>query len=330
MKKLLPLFITLLLGAYSFNIKGQDFHLSQYDAAPIFLNPALAGKFDGLYRIHGHYRTQWNAIATKPFQTALLSFDLPVNKIGLGAQVINKRAGAGNYNVFNFSLSANYTFKIGTSHFISPGIQAGLFQKSLDFNKLYFENQYTPVNGGTFDQSLPTGENVGSNSILLPDFTVGLLYFYGKEESRVNPFIGYTLFHLIQPTETFLSEDNSLPMRHLIHAGIKVNITDRIQFLPKVMNMYQLNNKELAISGMIHYYLKDAGAYIIAGPTFRSKDAAIIEAGVKIGKYTARISYDINTSSLNTYTDGRGGFEISLTYTPRKIKPNPIKNCPRI
>ena len=47
-------------------VQGQDFHLSQYDAAPMYLNPALVGQFDGQYRLHGHYRTQWGSVSTKP------------------------------------------------------------------------------------------------------------------------------------------------------------------------------------------------------------------------------------------------------------------------
>ena len=87
---------------------AQDFHLSQYDAPPMFLNPAMTGMFDGQFRIHAHYRTQWSAIATHPFTTAGISFDMPVKKFGIGLQVMNYRAGTGNYNVFSALLSVGY------------------------------------------------------------------------------------------------------------------------------------------------------------------------------------------------------------------------------
>ena len=61
-----------------------------------------------------------------------------------------------------------------------------------------------------------------------------------------------------------------------------------------------------------------------------NKDAVIIELGVKYTKYTVRASYDINTSSLKAISNGRGGFEVSFTYIPAKLKPNPVPNCPRI
>ena len=48
---------TFLFGINSSN--AQDPHLSLYDAAPLFLNPAMTGVFEGDWRLHGQYRTQW-------------------------------------------------------------------------------------------------------------------------------------------------------------------------------------------------------------------------------------------------------------------------------
>ena len=328
--KYIPLIALALL--LSTSVFAQDFHLSQNSSAPLFLNPAMAGKFDGQYRLHLHYRTQWNSIATKPFNTALASFDMPIKKFAVGAQISNNRAGAGLFNVLGIHVNGSYTLGLDKNSFhnISLGLQGGAIQKSVDFNRLYFANQYTAVNGGSFDQSLPTGETFGAPNFWLYDINAGFLYFYGQEDARINPFVGYSLFHITEPAETFYSTDNNLPRRHVIHRGFKFNLNERIQFVPKVMSMYQENDKELNLGAVAHYHLREANTILIFGPTFRSKDAAIIELGAKIGKYEARVSYDINTSSLNDYSDGKGGFEISLTYIPRKQKPNPIKNCPRI
>ncbi len=94
--------------------------------------------------------------------------------------------------------------------------------------------------------------------------------------------------------------------------------------------MKQVNAQEITATLLLHYFLKDSDTYLIFGPTYRNKDAAIIEAGIKKGSYTARVSYDVNTSSLKNTSNYRGGFEISLTYIARKNKPNPYANCPRL
>lgn len=311
---------------------AQDFQLSQYDAPPMFLNPAMTGMFDGQYRVHAHYRTQWAAVANKPFTTAGISLDMPVKKFGLGLQILNYRAGAGSYNVSSALLSIGYdvVFDNAYNHHLALGAQGGILQKSIDVSKLTFGNQYIGANGGSFDAALASGETFSNSSYLLSDFNAGLLYYYAKEGCRLNPFIGFSTFHLTQPTETFLGGSAKLPLRSYFHGGIKINVNEKIQFLPKFIYMKQENAEALTASLLLHYFLKDADTYLIFGPTYRQNDAAIIEAGIKKGKYIARVSYDFNTSQLKSVSGSRGGFEISLTYIARRSKPNPLANCPRL
>lgn len=326
---ILPLIIMM---SWSMDFNAQDFHLSQHDAAPLYLNPGLVGQFDGKYRVHGHYRTQWGSLSSKSYKTAAISFDMPFDKMAFGAQIINRRAGAGDYNALGILLNGGYSFTIDNeqTHKFSIGLQLGAIQKSVDFNQLYFEDQYTTVGGGTFDQSLPNGETFGNSSFWLPDLNIGFVYYYGKDQKRVNPFLGVSAFHLTQPNETFYGEESKLPIRYIGHGGAKVNLSEKIQLMPKLLFMRQENAQEINYGLMVHYHLKGSSAIILFGPTYRSADAFIIEAGAKIGSYEAKIGYDFNTSELNDFSDGKGGFEISLTYIPQIFKPNPIQNCPRI
>ncbi|MCW3083576.1 MAG: hypothetical protein JWP12_942 [Bacteroidetes bacterium] len=311
---------------------AQDFHLSQYDAPPMFLNPAMTGMFDGKFRIEAHYRTQWAAVATKPFTTTGISFDMPIKKFGVGVQIMNYRAGAGQFNVLSALVSVAYDIVIdkAKNHHFALGIQGGIVYKSFDINKLTFGNQYTPLNGGDFDMNLPTNEVLQNSTILTHDINAGALYYFAKENVRINPFVGFSAFHLTQPQESFYDNGNKLPVRYYAHGGLKINVNEKIQLLPKAIYMHEVNDNEWTATLLLHYFLKDADTYLIFGPTYRSKDAGIIEAGIKKGQYTCRISYDINTSSLQTVSNHRGGFEISFTYIARRSKPNPLANCPRL
>lgn len=321
-----------LCGMLFYYGKSQDFHLSQYDAAAQYHNPALTGKVNGNYRLHAHFRTQWSAIATRPFTTFALSFDKPLRKWGVGGMIFNQNAGAGYYNVLAMYVTASYLIQLNkeATHFLSPGLMIGGFQKSIKMDKLYFQSQYVPLNGGTFDQSLSSGENLANASFINYDLGAGILYFYGKSSSFLLPFIGFTTYHITEPKETFFNTSNKLPMRHILHGGVKVNLSERVQLLPKFLNMYQKNNVEFTTSLIGMYYFRSSDLYVLFGPTYRNKDAAIIEGGVKYGPYTVRLSYDINNSSLRPYTNARGGFEVSVIYVPRKYNPNPITNCPKL
>jgi type IX secretion system PorP/SprF family membrane protein len=330
LKKILLLSGSFLLLALT-SIQAQDFHLSQYDASPLFLNPAMTGMFDGKYRVHLHYRTQWSTISTKPFTTTGAAFDMPVKKMGVGLQVMNHRAGSGSYNSLSALLSLSYDLASRTNmHHLAVGIQAGIVQKSVSGDKLLFGNQYDAANGGGFNTAISSGETFKNTNFIVPLVNAGLLYYFAKSNARLNPFFGLSAFNLTQPEETFFETGSKLPIRYYVHGGIKINVNEKIQLLPKVIYMKQLDNQEITASLLLHYFMKDADTYFIIGPTYRHKDAAIIEVGIKKGPYTVRISYDINTSPLKTVSYYRGGFEASFTYTVGNHKINPAINCPRI
>ena len=58
---------------------AQDPNFSQFFASPLTLNPALTGKFDGVYRVAGNYRDQWPTI-NNAFVTKTVSFDAGILK----------------------------------------------------------------------------------------------------------------------------------------------------------------------------------------------------------------------------------------------------------
>ena len=342
------------LGTFTFLLtapksSAQDFHLSQYDASPMYLNPSMTGLFSGYYRVHAHYRNQWSSVAS-PFTTTSVAFDMPYHnlrvttrsggkKIAIGGIILNNRAGTGNYNVLNFSLSAAYdlSFTQSKDHHISIGPQIGFIHKSVNIDKLLFHNQYTYTNSNGFDPGLPNGEMFDNASIILPDINAGIIYYYASDMSVINPFLGFSVFHLTEPNETFYSNENKLPRRYTGHGGIKINLTPVIQITPQILIMNQQNANEKTLSFNGSYYLKAQDAWVYAGIDYRSfqfrefsvNDAFISMAGLKYKRYEYRISYDINTSSLKSVSRGRGGFELSITYIAEKLKKNQY-SCPRL
>jgi type IX secretion system PorP/SprF family membrane protein len=313
---------------------GQDFHLSQYDAAPLNTNPALTGMFEGKHRFHLHYRTQWAAVASRPFVTAQAAWDMRVGKKwGIGIQAMNYRAGSGSYNTAQILPSVSYSIPLTKNKFhrLTLGVSAGGFHKSFDQNSLTWGSQYQPTaQGGMFNDNLSSGESFNSSSVLRPDFNAGAIYFFAAPGARVNPFIGGSVFHLSQPEESFLGTGNRLPMRYLIHAGARIGITERLSVLPKVYWQRQENAEELTFSALAHYYLKGPDVFLIGGMTYRNADAAILELGAKWGGWEARVSYDFNVSTLKVASNGRGATELSLTYIIFEKITNPIPTCPRL
>jgi type IX secretion system PorP/SprF family membrane protein len=330
MKKFIIILITFIFSASV--VKSQDFHLSLYDSGPLFLNPAMTGLIDSKMRIHAQYRNQWSSVAFKPFTTALISADMAKGKWGYGMQIINMRAGIGNYNAFQALLSTAYSVPVDKQkyHGLSFGLQAGITQKSIREDKYSFDSQYTTQDGGSFNQDIDNEENVSRISQVLPQLNAVFLYYYSKQQALLNPFLGVSGFNLTKPKETFFDQNNHLPIRVNIHTGVRVNITETFYVLPKILVMTQGKAFEQTYAADAGYYLTNGETWLIGGFVFRAKDASIVSLGVKKLDYTLKLGYDFNTSTLKTATKTRGAFELAFTYLMGKDKMKKVKHCPRI
>lgn len=329
-KQILILYSFLLLVTTS--LKAQDFHLSMYDAGPLFLNPALTGVVDANFRVHAQYRNQWRSVAFKPYTTALISLDAPKGKWGFGGQIVNMRAGVGNYNVLQGLFSVSYAVPLDKHkyHNLSFGLQAGATQKRIEAGLYTYNNQYTNTDGGYFDKTQPSGESFNRQSFVSEQVNAGFMYFNSKQQSRINPFFGYSAFNLTNQKETFYTSSNKLPIRHYVHAGLRINVTELFYVLPKVLIMMQKNATEQLYSIDAGYFFKEQEFYVLAGANYRSKDAAVFYIGARKNNYIAKIGYDANTSSLKDVSKYRGAFEISFTYMAKKSKSKELRHCPRL
>lgn len=329
MKKIL---FVILLFIGGFNAKAQDWHLSMYDAAPLYLNPAMTGVVDGEWRIHAQYRNQWSSVNFKPFTTGLLSFDMPVGKWGFGGQIVNYRAGIGNYNVLQGLGSAAFTVPVtkNRAHVISFGLQGGVSQKRVEYQLHTFDNQYTTLNGGGFDNGIASGESFSNQAFFIPELNAGFMYYYAKQQSRINPFFGVSAFNLLTPEESWYGVQNKLPMRYYAHAGCRVNLTETIYVLPKVLWMQQQTFNEITFAGDAGFFLKGSEVWILGGLIWRNKDAFIASIGAKKSNFIAKFSYDTNLSQLTAASNGRGGIELSFTYMHQKKDKKTVKICPQL
>jgi type IX secretion system PorP/SprF family membrane protein len=323
----------ILLCAFLGKSFAQDFHLSLYDAAPLFLNPAMTGLIETKMRAHAQYRTQWNAVAFKPFTTALVSFDMPTKtKWSYGGQISNMRAGLSNYNVLQVLGSVSYAVPLDKEryHNLSLGAQLGFTQKKVEYGALTYDAQWSNANGGSFDKNMSNTETFSRGTQFQEVVNFGLLYYYGKQQSRINPFVGFSAFNLTKPRETFFGSDNRLPMRFYLHTGVRVNVNELFYFIPKVLIMNQVNNVEQTYAVDAGYYVKGEKFYLLAGYIYRVTDASVAYIGIKKDNYIIKLGYDINTSTLRTTSKARGAFEVSLTYLGKQKKLSDVKNCPRI
>ncbi len=294
------------------SIKAQDAHWSQYDELPVLINPALTGLLNqDNIRAGAQLRSQWGALASN-INSAAFAVDAPLNqRWGIGGYMLNNLQSK-YFNVFNFVLSGAYqvTALDQNVHFLSVGLQAGMILKNLKDNNLVFDSQYA---NGNFDPDLPSGESFGRSSRLMPELNYGIYYGYIDPAKKIHPYLGFSVFHITGPNESFvIGAESRLPRKWILHGGANIDVNDVFKVEPKILFMRQSNIHEIIAGMNFNYSFKKPEIKVMAGGSYRLNDAAIVQVGISFKNLTYKMSYDINTSSLNAYSNKRGGMEFTI------------------
>ena len=300
-------------------LSAQDFHLAQYDAASLYMNPATTGMFQGekgSYRFTADYRAQWRALGMKPFNTQFLSYDQSLDKTdgkwGVGGFLMNNHASPGLFRTMQVMASGAYNImSSNTEHYLTTGLQMGIIYKSFNQADYTFSEQYDS-NSGTFDQTLDDGENFSKMSMVKFDAAIGIHYKYLARHEKYHPYGSFSIHHLTKPNESFTSTKSKLPMRFNFQAGCDLDINEDLMISPRFLYMNQAKAWEANAGFLLYYKIKNSTLDALVGCDYRVKDAIIAHIGFKQGKSTFRFSYDINISGLNGYTNSRGAWEFSL------------------
>lgn len=317
-------------------LQAQDIHFSQYNAAPLALNPGLTGVGACDWRVGGTYRNQWNSVTT-PYVTYEVFGDLPIKKFGsnkLAGGVLLYNDVSGDGKLTNLSAMGNVSLVLGLGgredHNLSIGVQGGLMHKSLDFAALTWGNQW---DGDEFDQTIDPLESIGDN-ISKFNMATGIAY-HNKVSESFNITGGFAAFNLIAPKESFLGDaENALGMRIAGHLKAGITLGGKFGIIPSVLYQAQSGAKEIIVGSDFGYFLNNANfpATFFLGGHYRLDDAVIAAVGMDYKNFRAGISYDINTSSLQDASGGKGGLEISLVYTGCILPVIPksyVMPCPR-
>lgn len=336
---MLPLLSALLLCT---GVKGQDIHFSQFFEAPLLRNPSLAGIFSGDIRIQGVYRDQWNSV-TNAYRSGSFNaeYKLPVGKgddfMTPGIQVLFDKAGTVGLTTTHFLPALNYHKSLSNEKtmYLSLGFMGGMIRKSLDMSKMTTDDQY---GGGGFNPTLPNGEMIASPNFTTWDASVGMSFNTTFGENQRNSwFVGAAFHHLNRPKNSFYKNpDIELDAKYVFSGGLKFDLDDYSYFILQADHSIQGSFQETIGGALYSYKIGDEPDYPLMtlhfGAFLRWKDALI--PVIKIDKHplSMAISYDVNVSQLKTASQGRGGFELSLSYIGFLDRNNSSRDkvlCPR-
>ncbi len=316
---------------------AQDPHFSQFFASPLTLNPAFTGRFEGDIRVAGNYRNQWPTI-NNAYTTFTASADFAVlqNRVAendrwaVGVLALaDKQADGVLKNTF-YSISTAYHKGLDEEGYnqISAGFQATYAQKRLNTANLKFEDQlrsdgFTGITNEIFDP-----QNLNINYF---DLNAGVL-FSGVVGTATNYYAGISMYHITKPQESFTGAQFYLNPRYTISGGVYLPVGSFTTLHTSALYQLQAGAHETVLGAAVGFNLNDDMDYkptnFYVGSWLRLNDAIIPYVGLEFGSMRLGMSYDINTSSLKTVSNSKGGFEISLIYINKKDTQVGIK-CPK-
>ncbi|OAV45491.1 PorP/SprF family type IX secretion system membrane protein [Lewinella sp. 4G2] len=331
--------LTLLLG-YTCGLSAQDHQFSQFFATPFGLNPALAGLFQGRYRVSLANRAQWGQVLETPFSTTAFATDFRYrfnpkkrsysDSFGAGVMFTSDRLTQFNYAVNQVMVGGAFHKSLDpkNNQHLSIGFQLGVVQRNVSYDQLTFEDSFdgtsTYVEGAS-------GEGLPANNYAFGDYQLGLNYSYAPR--RATSFvIGAAMHHVGEPEQSFYAEatqgedievTNVLDRRYSVYTNVGIWVSNTVMVSPRVYAFTQGPHAMMNAGTTLRYLFSDAsgtalhlGAYgrAVKSESQYTFDSAIAQVGMEISGVLVGLSYDLGLSGLQTNPRHRGAFELNIAY----------------
>lgn len=242
-------------------------------------------------------RMQWVGFKGAPKNIMLnASGYLSEIKSGVSGSVMGESFGL--TFTLNAKLGYSYHIHLGRKNYLSFGINAGLIYKSFEGSKIKVEDE---------DDPLAVFEDVND---VKPDVDFGLMFTFNKFS------FGLSATHLT--AFAYNRRQDYFSPQEAYHAflQLKGDITPKFAIDPYVDAHY--SNGTFVASAVINLRFLDM---FWVGGGYRYNDAAVLMAGIKIGKvFSLGYSYDLGMGSLKKYHTGSHEIFLSLKFeTTRKV-----------
>jgi type IX secretion system PorP/SprF family membrane protein len=355
MKILKGLLFVLLVGFYG-SVSAQDIHFTMFDMAPINLNPAYTGFYEGTFRIGGIYRSQWQGLGTNAqmpssvnnpgaypdrfsgFKTPSAFIDLPFAGIrskndkwgkakhwfGAGLNFFNDQAGALSQLKAELALAFHAGLGARGNTRLSFGLKGGIIQQSLgEAGDYVFESQILGLN--------PDPENFTGGTATGMDISAGIML--GHRATGWGVEVGASFNHLTSPDLTILTQEYRLPNNIIMSVKSDFALGSKFSTRPMFFAQYMASVLEMNLQNVFALHFNDTkDMNLLFGGGYRFSNEAFARIGFELKGLIFGAAYDFNLSSLNLTNTNisagavRGqGFELGLTYIARIYKDPVVK-----
>ncbi|MFY8022198.1 MAG: type IX secretion system membrane protein PorP/SprF [Bacteroidia bacterium] len=309
MKKIL--LFCLGLNLIFIDLRAQDPQLSQYYAASLYTNPAMAGASRNI-RLAISGRSQYTGLQNN-YKTGVAGLDAHIGAVNSGIGLLTSYDVSGDGFLTTTSASAIYAYnaQLNRQWGFNAAIQGGIIQKTYDFSKFVFQDMIDPVRGPV----LKTQETIPLETRTIPNFSFGTLIFSNRL------FAGAAIHNLLEPNQSFFYQnaDSSalrLPRRYTVHGGFNIYLNktryeeDRIILSPNILFMQQRNFYQVNVGFYVKQKALTLGTWF--RQTSKNADAAIFMIGMRFTNFKIGYSYDAVISKASTAAIG--SHELSMVF----------------
>jgi len=311
----------LLLILISCKSIAQMIPFTQNYSAPLMVNPANNGLFNGRASFQSNFKSQWGSIAY-PYVTGVLNGEVRIldNFIGkddiaaIGILGIYDKSNDGGFKQTQFGGNIAFHKALDYTGSLRLGIGAQMSYRSylLDYSKLTFQSQFAPYIGYS-NPSFPSGEGFGYSTNLF-DYGAGLLLSY--LETDFSYYLGVAGAHLNSPTSSNNSLSFNIPPAITFHGGFSSNDKNENHiygsFTHTRSSATNYTTMGLIYGRNLNGYIDEDGDELQIGSFLRFKDAFAPYIGYKKGNLSAGLSYDISMTDLAIAKPGTGSLELNL------------------
>lgn len=330
---------------------SQDLHFSNFQFAPLDVNPANTAAFAETFRVNSMYSKKGFSIADQGYQVFNLSADVKMLKgyrkqdwIGIGLKIgaLNAANIYGTkqlvnlndpnpviQNWLNTKISAAYHYSLNESQskFITFGIQMTHSSRQFNFGNVETRYEYLVVDSEKEFLNYINLKNSNNGQFKFRDIAVGLLYNakYKRSELKFGTALG-GIFN----TGKFVNKyDNDTMVAKLysfkIHGEYSVLLTPKTKIVPAFYYYNFYKTSSLILNTTAWYQPKaEKDVKIGAGFGWRDTPDLIFYLGTQLKRIQIGMTFDLHFNSKSIYySNGFSGFELCASYlvkTNRKTK----------
>lgn len=338
-----------LVATISARTAAQDALFSQYTAAAVYNNPALAGLYDGDFRFTANYREQW---ADRQLRTPIRSYaataegryDLGGRDYFVGAlNLLHDSGGPADFSTAQIGLGlSGQKYLAGgrgrDATYLGFGARVGYGQHQLDDRGLWFSSQFDTTSVSLVESGSPLPASFVGNTRGYLDASTGVSLTVVKQ--RYSVWGGLAAHHVNRPNVSFLyNAEVTLAPRFSGVVGAEWLHSEELRILPLVTVDVQGQSRRLTAGAATYYKprLSDdvgfrLGAYGRTGSDQiggHALESLVFLGQLELSQLRIGISYDVNVGRVARATDGRGAYELSVGYIPVSRRRHKVV-CPKI